>query len=101
MSPPAVWPAGIINILLSTVQAHVPQKTLVARGWQSATPSAQTIIAKIVVSWYTRVREHCHNGKAAGHFPSKGGDAMVTYEGLFSFCLVIIGIIALFQGNKK
>ena len=26
---------------------------------------------------------------------------MVTYEALFSFCLVVIGIIALFQGKKK
>nr|DAQ29847.1 MAG TPA: Putative Holin-like Toxin (Hol-Tox) [Caudoviricetes sp.] len=30
-----------------------------------------------------------------------GGDAMVTYEALFSFCIVIISIIALFQGKKK
>ncbi|WP_425515992.1 putative holin-like toxin [Ligaoa zhengdingensis] len=26
---------------------------------------------------------------------------MVTYEALFSFCLVIIGVIALFQSKKK
>ena len=57
VSLPAVQPAGIINILLSTMQAHVPQK-----GGR-ANPSAQTIIAKIVVSWYTGRREHCHNGR--------------------------------------
>jgi len=26
---------------------------------------------------------------------------MVTYEALFAFCLVIISVIALIQGNKK
>ena len=31
----------------------------------------------------------------------KGGDAMVTYDGLFAFCLVIIGIISLFFQAKK
>ena len=31
----------------------------------------------------------------------KGVMRMVTYEALFAFCLVIISIIALFQGNKK
>ena len=41
---------------------------------------------------------------AGGCFPrsfGKGVMRMVTYEALFAFCLVIIGIIALFQGNKK
>ena len=32
---------------------------------------------------------------------SEGGDAMVTYEGLFQFCLVIIGIITLCVMPKK
>ena len=31
----------------------------------------------------------------------KGVVRMVTYEGLFAFCMVIIGIVALFQSNKK
>ena len=31
----------------------------------------------------------------------RGGDAMVTYEGLFQFCLVIIGIITLCVMPKK
>lgn len=31
----------------------------------------------------------------------KGGDAMVTYEGLFQFCLVVIGIISLLHNRKK
>ena len=31
----------------------------------------------------------------------KGVMRMDTYEALFAFCLVIISIIALFQGNKK
>ena len=31
----------------------------------------------------------------------KGVALMVTYEGLFAFCMLIVSIIALFQGNKK
>ncbi len=33
-----------------------------------------------------------------------GGDPMVTYEGLFAFCMVIIGVISLtiqVYGNRK
>ena len=31
----------------------------------------------------------------------KGVALMVTYEGLFAFCMLIVSIIALFQSNKK
>lgn len=33
--------------------------------------------------------------------PRKGGPPMVTYEALFAYTLVIIGIVALFMGQKK
>ena len=31
----------------------------------------------------------------------KGVVRMVTYEGLFAFCMLIVSIVALFQCNKK
>ena len=36
----------------------------------------------------------------AGGLGGLGGE-MVTYEGLFAFCMLIVSIIALFQSNKK
>ena len=32
---------------------------------------------------------------------TKGGGMVVTYEGLFTFCLVIIGVIGLLTNRKK
>lgn len=34
------------------------------------------------------------------HFPKWGGDTMVTYENMFMFAMVIIGIIT-YYNNKK
>ena len=42
VSPPAVQPAGIINILLSTVQAHVPQKGGRAQAFYRPSPAEVT-----------------------------------------------------------
>lgn len=33
--------------------------------------------------------------------PERRAMLMVTYEGLFAFCLVIIGVIGLFRDTKK
>lgn len=38
---------------------------------------------------------------AVSHFLWKEVTLMVTYEGLFAFCLVIIGVISLLQNKKK
>ena len=56
--------------------------------------------------FFCRICYHKHGATntAGGCFPRSFGNGvmrMVTYEALFAFCLVIIGIIALFQGNKK
>ena len=56
--------------------------------------------------FFCRLCYHNHGATntAGGCFPrsfGKGVMRMVTYEALFAFCLVIISIIALFQGNKK
>ncbi len=38
---------------------------------------------------------------AVGHFPVRGVMPMVTWTGLFSFCLVIVGVISLCVNHKK
>ena len=73
-----------------------------------------------MLSDVVRGRWHCQKtvgGQLPAFFPSilpgaqsflfprrslwKGGTAVVTYEGLLAFCLVIIGVIGLCLTNKK
>lgn len=49
-------------------------------------------MADIMLLW------HCHCGGRVHSLPSSGGDFMqyVTYENLFTFALVIIGLVTVF-----